>query len=346
MFITLKNSYQYVLLSFVLLYLVLNPMLIRSGLPDVEQRQVSFPVNETFDLDSTQILSYQFPLWLDWVGTHARVRIQGGVITGRIPTSLVIKTVLDGSQSQQTFEQKNGLQRYYTFHSDSEFALWIQPPIHPQLSGIKTLHNFTVELNFIFSVSPEGTGIIKEIIFETFTPPSLDVTEFVSIVALQENFSWQITTWSFGSFFFSTPLILPSSHPHNMALIVNVEFNGLDLDGWRLIIGQGENAIQASDTLSLEGSLEIDSSIPFELSLIVDPPQVSEPKTVSVSIQVQGMMILSQKNSITNSNPSAVSEKTFAEVFILLQLGIVLVPILAYYRVRRIDQEGYPKEAK
>ncbi|MFX1250723.1 MAG: hypothetical protein ACFFCZ_03830 [Promethearchaeota archaeon] len=343
MFFTLKNFHQYVLLSFVLLYLVLNPIFLGFGLPDVEQRQVHFAVNETFDLDSTQSLSYQFPLWLDWVGSHARVRIQGGIITGRIPSSLVIKTVLDGSHTQQTFEQKNGLQRYYTFHSDSEFVLWIQPPIHPQLSGIKTLHNFTVELNFIFSVSPEGTGIIKEIIFETFTPPPLEETKFVSIIALQENFSWQITTWSFGTCFFSTPLILPFSHPHNMTLIANVEFSGLDLDGWRLTIGQGENIIQARDTSSLEGILEINPSIPFELSITVDPPQISEPKTVSVSFQVQAMMLLSQEDLIPSSNPSAATEKTLTEVFMLLQIGIVLIPILAFYKVR---QELYPKEAK
>ncbi|MFX1537593.1 MAG: hypothetical protein ACFFDI_25610 [Promethearchaeota archaeon] len=85
--------------------------------------------------------------------------------------------MLDGVKSQQTFEQMHGLQQHYTFHSTSEYTLWIQPLKHSALKGIQTLHNFTVELIFNFNLSPQGTGIIHQVIFDTFNPPVLEPSE-------------------------------------------------------------------------------------------------------------------------------------------------------------------------
>lgn len=177
MCIPLKKYIKSVLLGLLIFYLLFSPLISGSGVSEIEQRQKIFVVNETFDLSSIQTLSYQFPLWLDWVGTHARARIQGGVITGRTPTSLEIKVVLDDVKSQQTFEQMHGLQQHYTFHSTSEYTLWIQPLKHSALKGIQTLHNFTVELIFNFNLSPQGTGIIHQVIFDTFNPPVLEPSE-------------------------------------------------------------------------------------------------------------------------------------------------------------------------
>ncbi|MFX0063937.1 MAG: hypothetical protein ACFFC7_17340, partial [Candidatus Hermodarchaeota archaeon] len=113
--IRLRNFNKFVLFGFVLLSLSFSPLTSGSGFSKIEQRQKMFVINEIFDLSSTQMLSYQFPLWLDWIGSNARICIQGGILTGRTPTSLEVITVLDGVRTQHLFEHKHNLQNSYTF---------------------------------------------------------------------------------------------------------------------------------------------------------------------------------------------------------------------------------------
>ncbi|MFX0064802.1 MAG: hypothetical protein ACFFC7_21720 [Candidatus Hermodarchaeota archaeon] len=320
-----------------LLYLIFIPNIISSSFVEREARQEVFVVNETFDLSSIKSLSYQFPLWLDWVGTHARVRIHGGVSTGRYPSSLMAKIILDGVEFQQIFNQKHSLQQHYSFHAESEYVLEIQPPVHPELEGVKTLHEFTVELNFTFSLTPQGTGMIKRIIFETFTPSILEVGEARPVIPLQEQFSWRITEWSFGSLFFSTPLFIPLVQAQNVSIEATVEFSGLALDGWQLTLEQEEKTINVRDVHTLAGSLEVDPDLPCILSLSVDPPAVSDPSLITVTIEVQGAIVPSQELSNSEPDPSEVlSSKTLAEVIWLVQLGLAFMPLLVYYRQRRV----------
>ncbi|MFX1254353.1 MAG: hypothetical protein ACFFCZ_22265 [Promethearchaeota archaeon] len=333
-----RKIYKFVLVGFVLLYLSFSPLISGSGSSEIEQRRKTFEVNETFDLDSTQSLVYQFPLWLDWVGTHAQVIVQGGVITGRTPTSLGIKVVLDGVSSQQTFEQKHGLQQHYTFHSTSEYVLWVQPPNHSTLKGIQTLHNFTVEITFNFNLTPQGTGIIHQVIFDTFTPPFLEPSNPSPIISLQNHFSWSISPFSFGKYFFKTPLIMQLSQQQNMTLAATVEFSGLELDRWELYIEHGATELYIRDQSTLEGSLNLDPTLPCELVIVVDPPSVSEPQTVSVSLQVQGVLLLSEEPTTSNTSDLFLN-RNIVETGMLLQLGVVCVPILLYYRTRFISRK-------
>ncbi|MFX1256121.1 MAG: hypothetical protein ACFFCZ_31220, partial [Promethearchaeota archaeon] len=157
--VALRSSIKVIFFGVLLFHLLLSPVISVSSSSELEQRQELFVIDETFDLTSVQSLSYQFPLWLDWVGTYARVRIQGGIITGRTPSSLEIKVQLDGMEAQQTFKQKHSLQQHYTFHAESEYVLEVQPPVHPELEGVTTLHELMVELTFTFSLAPQGTGI-------------------------------------------------------------------------------------------------------------------------------------------------------------------------------------------
>ncbi|MFX0063009.1 MAG: hypothetical protein ACFFC7_12585 [Candidatus Hermodarchaeota archaeon] len=333
-----RTYYKIVLFSLLILYPLFNPITIGSGVPKLEQRQEKFIINETFDLSSIQTLSYQFPLWLDWVGTHARVRIQGGIITGRSPSSLEIKIQLDGVEIQQIFTQKHSLQQHYTFHAESEYVIGIQPPIHPGLEGVKTLHKFMVELNFTFSLAPQGTGIIKHIIFETFIPSILDVVEARPVVPLQEQFSWQITEWSFGSVFFSTPLLVPLAQSRNVSFQATVGFSGLAPDGWRLTLEQEERELHVRDAHTLAGSLVVDPALPCILSLSVDPPAVSDPSLITVTIEVQGGIVPSSGSSSPELDPStALSSQTLVELIWIFQLGLVFMPLLVYYRHRRVS---------
>ncbi|MFX0065973.1 MAG: hypothetical protein ACFFC7_27725 [Candidatus Hermodarchaeota archaeon] len=332
-----KKYYKFVSLSLVFLYLLFNPNINGITVSGLEHRQEIFEVNELFDVSVTQQLFYQFSLWLDWVGTHTLVRVLGGIIDGRTPTSLAIKTQLDGLESYQTFAQKHSFQQYYTFHAESEYVLEVQPPIHPKLEGVTTLHEFTVEMNFTFSVAPQGTGIIKRIIFETFTPLTLDVVETRQLIPLQEQFSWRITEWSFGSLFFSTPLFIPLAQPQNVSVQATVEFSGLTLDGWELILEQEEREVHVRDVHTLAGSLKVDPAQLCILSLSVDPPPVSEPSMVMVTIELQGGIFLSSGSSSSELNPSkALSSQTFAEVIWIFQLALVFMPLLVYYRHRRV----------
>ncbi|MFX1253514.1 MAG: hypothetical protein ACFFCZ_18030 [Promethearchaeota archaeon] len=336
--IKLQNYNKFLLLGFLILYLLNSPLIIGSSFSELELRQTPFVVNETFDLSSTQMLRYEFPLWLDWADTHARVRVQGGIIDGRIPTSLRIKVLLDGIESNHIFAQKDNLRQHYTFHSTSEYVLWVQPPAHPAIQGVKSLHNFSIELNFMFSVTPEGTGIIKQVIFETFTPLFLTVSEPLPIIPLQDQFSWQITSWSFGTLLFNTSLAIPLFKPQNVTLTATIEFDGLDPDGWRLIVQQGEKKIDIQDQQTLEGTLELDPTLLSEFIVIIDPPRVSETKTVSVSVQIQGTILAPQEDPSSTSTSSLLSEKSLFEALMLLQVGMVIVPLLLYYRVRH-DQK-------
>ncbi len=336
--IKLKPYYNSLLLGLLVLYLLNSPLIIGSSFSELEQRQTTFVVNEIFDLSSTHTLTYQIPLWLDWVGTHARIRVQGGIIDGRVPTSLGIKVLLDGVEFNQIFNQKDNLRQHYTFHSTSEYVLWVQPPAHPAIQGIKTLHNFTIELNFMFSLAPEGTGVIKQIIFETFTPLPLNVSEPTPIIPLQDQFSWQVTSWSFGTLFFNTSLVIPLLSPQKVTLTATIEFDGLDLDGWRLFIQQGEKEINIRDQQALEGTLELDPTLPCELIILIDPPRISETKTVSVSVQIQGTIIAPQEGLSTSSTSSSLSEKSLIEALMLLQVGMIVIPLLLYYRLRHVSK--------
>ncbi|MFX1251574.1 MAG: hypothetical protein ACFFCZ_08190 [Promethearchaeota archaeon] len=332
-----RTYYKIALFSLLIFYPLFNAVIIGSGVPELEQRQEKFIINETFDLSLIQTLSYQFPLWLDWVGTHARVRIQGGIITGRTPSSLEIRIQLDGVEVQQTFAQKHSLQQQYTFHEESEYVLEIQPPMHPELEGVNTLHEFTVELNFTFSIDPQGTGMIKHIIFETFTPSTLDVVEARSIVPLQKQFSWRITEWSFGSLFFITPLFISLGKSQNVNVQATVEFSGLTPDGWQLTLEQDERELQVRDAHTLAGNLAVDPALPFILSLSVDPPAVSNPSLITVTIEVQGGIVPSSGSSSPELDPSTVlSSQTLVELIWIFQLGLVFMPLLVYYRYRRV----------
>ncbi|MFX0092211.1 MAG: hypothetical protein ACFFBD_10655 [Candidatus Hodarchaeota archaeon] len=342
----IKNRFSHitVLFNIFLLCFLFGPKICGSS-SENEQTQVVFVVNDPIDLGSSQTREYQFPLWLYWVGSHARVRIQGGVINGHIPNSLIIKVIIDGIESQQTFTRMNGLQKHYTFHSTSEYVLTVPPPVRPTLDGIKTLHNFTVELTFIFDSIPEGTGILHEIIFETFTPSTLDLSEARSLTLLQNQFSWKIGLWSFSTYFFNTSLIIPLLSSQNIYLEVTMEFSGLPLDGWQLIIQQEARELNIHDSPRLEGALVIDPTLPCELRLIVNPPQVSEPEVVYANIEVQGVILPLQEPSSPNTNTlDPVSEKRLVEGLMLVQLGIVIMPILAYYRIRHPTLRNSRKE--
>ncbi|MFX0092736.1 MAG: hypothetical protein ACFFBD_13325 [Candidatus Hodarchaeota archaeon] len=325
-----------VLLTLGLVHLLISPIISESSLPESEQTQITFTVNETFDLGSIQSLSYQFPLKLNWVGSHARVRVQGGIVTGSIPSSLDIKVVIDDLETQKNYPKTNGLQTQYTFHSTNEYVLAVPPPIHPNLEGVQTLHNFTVEISFNFLSSAEGTGLIYQIIFETFTPSPLEFSKAQPLVLLQDQFNWEIRLWSFGRYFFNTSLIIPLSVPQNVSLQATIEFSGLTLESWQLSIGQGTKELQVRDKSTLEGILVFDPSLPCELQLSVDPPQVSEVKMVGIKLKVQGLILPTPEPS--GSNPHSldpVSEKRINEGVVFIQLGMVILPLLTYYRVRR-----------
>ncbi|MFX0091928.1 MAG: hypothetical protein ACFFBD_09215 [Candidatus Hodarchaeota archaeon] len=314
-------------------------------LPKQDWIQVPFIFNQSFALNSTQSLSYQLPLWLDSVGSHARVRIQGGIVTGSTPSSLEVRIVLDGVKSQQVFSRMEDFQKHYTFHSTSEYVVEIPSPARPALDGIQTLHNLTVEINFEYTSTPDGTGLIYQIIFETFTPSTLDSLAPRQITLVQEQFSWELGLWSLEWCFFNTSLIVPLFEPQNVNLYLTVEFSGLTPDSWRIIIEQGVKELQVHDNLTLEGILELDPVLACELRLIVNPPKVSKTEIMNVSMDLQGIILPSPEPSSSSPNPSdAIFQRRINEGIMLIQLGLVIMPILTYYRVRRPNLKNAKQE--
>ncbi|MFX0090562.1 MAG: hypothetical protein ACFFBD_02270, partial [Candidatus Hodarchaeota archaeon] len=335
MLLRLRKFSYLILLSGVLICLLTASVNPGSTLPALNHVQISFAVNETFPLNSTQTRSYQFPFKLNQVGSHARVRIQGGVLTGQIPSELTVNVLLDGIASQQTFKQLNGLQKHYTFHASSEYVVVIPPPVRPALEGIQTVHTLTVELAFTFSSTPDGFGVIHQIIFETFTPPPLIASALSPIGLGQEVFSWKVGLWSFGTYFFNTTLLIPLTSPQELRVSTHVELTGLPVDGWLLVIEQGTSQLQVRDNQTLQGVLAFDPTLPCELRLVVDPPQVSEPTLVNASIEVQGLLLpASEPIDSTPSQTDPLAEKRLREGLMLIQLGLIVVPLSVFYRMR------------
>ncbi|MFX0090461.1 MAG: hypothetical protein ACFFBD_01765 [Candidatus Hodarchaeota archaeon] len=327
--------------SIVLAIVVLFHLLGTPGIPgwsfsELEQNQVVFTVNETFDLSTSQTRSYQFSLKLDQVGSHARVLIQGGVVTGRTPNSLDINVVLDGTKTQRTFSTMTGLQKHYTFHSTSEYVVEVPPPIRPVLEGVQSLHNLTIDLTFNYLSNPEGTGLIYQIAFETFTPPTLNSVAPQRMPLLQDQFSWQVGQWSFGRCFFNTSLLHSLPEPQNVSLSLTVAFSGLNLEGWQLVLEQDRALLQVRDNQTLQGVVTLNPDYPCELRVMVDPPQVSETKIINVNITALGTVLPSSTSSSSSTHTlDPTSQKRFNEGIVLLQVGLVVLPLLTYYRVRR-----------
>ncbi|MFX0060595.1 MAG: hypothetical protein ACFFC7_00230 [Candidatus Hermodarchaeota archaeon] len=318
-------------------YLLFSSVAISHSLDQVQKTEVTFDVNESFDTSLKQVIHYSFSLWLDWVGHYARVRIHGGISDGETPSSLVVSVLIDDVESQQVFSKMQELSLQYNFHAESEYALWVPPPTHPDIDGAKTFHNFTINLNFDFASTPNGKGIIRKIVFETFSVPALQSKINSPIVLLQEHFSWRVTPWFFGTCFFNTYLIVPVYQKQNVSLTATIEFDGLDLNGWYLSVGQGSEIIFVRDNNRLEGVLELDPTIPCELNLIIDPSIVDEPKTISATLLVQGFIILSQEPVSTFDNSeSVVTHKILSETVSIIQLGIVIIPFLIYYRKQHV----------
>ncbi|MFX0095700.1 MAG: hypothetical protein ACFFBD_28440 [Candidatus Hodarchaeota archaeon] len=345
----LQNYYLVVPAIIILFHLLGTPGIRGWSFSELEQSQVVFTVNDTFDLGSIQIRSYQFSLKLDWVGSHARVRIQGGVVTGRTPNSLDINVVLDDTKTQRTFSTMTGLQKHYTFHSTSEYVVEVPPPMRPVLEGVQSLHNLTVDLKFDYLSNPEGTGLIYQIVFETFTPPTLNSTTPQRIPLLQDQFSWQVDQWSFGRYFFNTSLLHSLPEPQNVSLSLTVVFSGLTLEGWQLVLEQGGTQLQVRDNQTLQGIVVLDPDQLCELHVIVDPPQVSETKIINVNITTHGTVLPSSAPSSSSTHTlDPISQKRFNEGIILLQLGLVVLPLLTYYRVRRptFKERDNPEEVR
>ncbi len=332
-----RRYLNYCLAFIIILYPLFGSVTILNSLDQVEKTEVVFDVNETFDTSLKQMIHYSFSLWLDWVGSYARVRIHGGISEGETPSSLAVRVLIDDVESQQVFSKMKGLSLQYSFHAGSEYALWVPPPTHPDIDGVKTFHNFTIILNLNFASTPKGNGIIRKIVFETFSVPVLRNKIISPIILLQEQFSWLVTAWSFGTCFFNTSLIVPINQKQNVSLTVMIEFDGLDLDEWYLSVVQGSEIVSIRDSSRLEDILELDPTVPCELNLVIDPPIVNEPKTIRATLQTQGFTMLSQEPvSRSDDSESAVAFKTLSETVSMLQLGIVIIPLLIYYRKRHV----------
>lgn len=332
----LRKYWNYWLVVSLVIYLLLTTVNSSYALDTTDQRTINFEVNDIFDLEITQTRLYEFPLKLDWVGRYALVRVQGGVLTDRRPTHIDITVTLDNVKVNQTFYRMNGLQKFYSFHSENEYVLWIQPPVRPPVEGLEIVHNLTVEVNYEFVTTPEGTGTINQIIFETFTPPNLEVDNYQPLIPLQDEFSWEISQWSFGTCFFNTCLILSFTETQNVSLIINLEFKGLDLESWQIAIKNGNIEHHIRDLETLEEIMELNPIHSTELALIIDPPQVSESIFVNIKVSVQGKLLpIRDLPNSNNSNSDLKNQKRISEGLILMQLGIVIVPIITFYRLRR-----------
>lgn len=340
-----RSKFYIILLSLSLVYFLLIPTTIGSSSAELEWEKITFVVNDTLDFGASQTFSYHFSLPLDWVGSHAQIRVQSGVVTGLTPNRLVVIAWLDGVKTSQTFAKTNGLLKHYTFHSSCEYVLVVPPPVRPALENILTLHNLTVSLEFVFSSSPTGNGFVKQIVFETCTPPPVLLTQTQPLVILQERFSWQISQWSFGRCFFNTSVIIPISEPQNLSITANVNFHGSTLEGWQITLKQEPTILMSRDSWTLEGVILIDPGLPCELSVTVDPPQVSEPEIITVNVSLTGLGLpLPQLGSPQLEISDKLTEKRFNEGMFLVQLGLVVVPLLTYYRIRRPKYQSSQQE--
>ncbi|MFX1251822.1 MAG: hypothetical protein ACFFCZ_09460, partial [Promethearchaeota archaeon] len=214
--------------------------------------ELILPVDQGFNLgNKTRKLTYKFHLWLGQVGKYSRITVRGGIITGPTPERLELVAILDGQESSKIFERSLGYKKEYTFHPDSEYTLLLSTsPTHPNIPGLQTLHNLTLILTFSFSSSSDGLGKIQEVSFDTFTPEPLKLGQKSIIALVRERGTWKITPYSFGSYIFITPLILPDLGNLDLLVTFNISlmFTGLELDNWKIIVTNGNSTNEARDT--------------------------------------------------------------------------------------------------
>lgn len=309
--------------------------------------QVPFIVNETFSLDMTQSLTYQFSLVIDQVGSYARIRVQGGIIDGTTPMSLNIRVILDGIETNQTFRKSNGLQKQYTFHSSSEYIIQLAPPVRPMLNNLSTVHSLSLEMKFAFNQEPEGQGIIRQVLFEVFTPPLLTVSEIRPIYLIQEIFSWKLDIWSFGGYFANTTMIIPLVKPGLVNLDAKFEIQEIELDHWTFTIRQGDVELSIRDQPTLTGVLELDPFESCEVLISLNPHQVSETTVISVKLEIQGTLVpLEETEPFHSSSFNRLNEKRLLEGVVFVQLMIIFIPLLAFYRLRCPPYNFFLKEGK
>ncbi|MFX1534541.1 MAG: hypothetical protein ACFFDI_10000 [Promethearchaeota archaeon] len=301
------------------------------------KQQIIFPVKDTFDLENDAgALKYQFVFEMHDCGYFARVRIHGGILIGPTPQSLEVNVYLDGDETDALFMRSQDHKLTYSFHSENEYVVLLnRPPTHPKISGLKTLHNLTVTLSFVFFSSSKGTGIIHDIMFETFTPSPLQIDEWREISLLQEKNSWKIAPYSFGSYKFETMLILPDllNYQTSISLDIMLKITGLSLDGWNLAISNGTTQHTAKNLLHVSfDSVQLTNNA-LILELIFDPPQVSSDEMLYLEIEIKGL-IASKLGGNDSSND--IEDPTITEILLVLQGMMLILPLLIYYRNRRL----------
>ncbi|MFX1250622.1 MAG: hypothetical protein ACFFCZ_03325 [Promethearchaeota archaeon] len=305
------------------------------------KQQIVFPVNDTFDLeDEVETLKYQFLFEMHDCGYFARVRIHGGILVGSTPQSLEVNVYLDEDETDTLFRRLQDHKLAYSFHSESEYIVLLNdPPIHPQIPGLKTRHNLTVTLSFSFSSSSKGTGIIHKIIFETFTPLPLQNDEWREITLLQEKNSWKIIPYSFGSYEFETMLILPKlSNQILVSLDVILKITGLPLDSWNLAISNGTDQYTARNLLHVSfDSVQLTNN-ELILEFTFDPPQVSTEEVLYLEIEINGLITAKLEGNGSNTDIEAPIMKSLTEILLILQGTMLILPLLIYYRNRRLKK--------
>ncbi len=302
-------------------------------------QELILPVGQSFNLgNKTRKLTYRFSFWLSQVGEYARVTVKGGIITGPTPQRLELVAILDEQENSRVFERSLGYKTDYTFHLDSEYTLLLRkPPTHPNIPGLRTLHNLTLTLTFSFSSTSSGLGKIQEVRFDTFTPEPLKLGQKSFITLVREQGTWKITPYSFGSYTFITPLILPELSQLGLSVTFNVSliFTGLDLDSWKVIIKNGNSTDEARDTLQALLSLSVFSFEQTELQIIIDPPKVSTDQILGLDVIIYGQSNKISDSQDLNEETNDYTKKSVYEVLWLFQGTIIIAPLLIYYRKRQ-----------
>ncbi|MFX0063665.1 MAG: hypothetical protein ACFFC7_15955 [Candidatus Hermodarchaeota archaeon] len=306
------------------------------------KKQITFPVNDTFDLENEAgALKYQFVFEMHDYGYFARVRIHGGILVGSTPQSLEISVYLDGNKTNALFMRSQNHRLAYSFHSESEYVVLLNyPPTHPELPGLKTLHNLTVTLSFSFTSSSKGTGIVHDIIFEVFTPLLLQNDEWREITLLQEKNSWKIIPYSLGFYEFETMLILPklSNNQILISLDIILKIAGLSLDSWNLAISNGTTQNTARNLLHVSfDSVQLTNNN-LILEFIFDPPQVSSDEILYLEIEIKGLITAKLEGNDSNNDIEAPVMKSLTEILLALQGLMLILPLLIYYRNRRLKK--------
>ena len=123
-----------------------------------------------------------------------------------------------------------------------------------------------------------------------------------------------------------------------ISLDIILRITGLSLDSWSLAISNGTAQHTARNILHVSfDSVQLTNN-DLTLEFIFDPPQVSSDEILYLEIEIKGLIAAKLEGNDSNNDTETPAMKSITEILIALQGLMLILPLLIYYRNRRLKK--------